>query len=504
MAGVVTQRAVGDVPALARRELAIIAAIPTVILIALSGRYGYHRDELYFIQCGRHLAWGYPDQPPFVPFLARVLTDIASTSLVLLRLPSALAVGGIVFVTGITARELGAGRPAQLLAAGGMAVGNFTIGAGHLLSTATFYLFFSTMVVALCVHAVRVADDRWWLLVGLVGGIGVLDSDLVAFLVAALVIGVLVAGPRRIFASPWFWAGAVLLVAIPLPYVFWQAHHGWPEFAIAKDIANGGSGTSEPWWLFIPFQPIMLGWLAVPIAWSGGRRLIKDPELAWCRAIPVAVAVLVVLFMATGGKPYYLGGVYPVVLAAGSVSWWNSTSASRRTLRWIPILTGLSLIGYVITLPILPAGWLHDSPVVQANYDAGETVAWPTYVSQIASVYDRAAGGATPSSSTIILTSNYGEAGAVDRFGGVHSLPSAFSVHNAFWLWGPPPVSATTVVAVGFDRSDLSSYVSHIRLARKLNNHIAVDDDEQGAKVFVCHGLKEPWTTIWPKVKEYG
>src|SRR4051812_21355340 len=104
MAGVGAASSLTDPPQLARRDLLAIAAIPTLVLIAFSGRYGYHRDELYFIQCGKHLAWGYPDQPPFVPFLARVLTDISATSLPLLRLPSALAIGATVFLTGILAR----------------------------------------------------------------------------------------------------------------------------------------------------------------------------------------------------------------------------------------------------------------------------------------------------------------------------------------------------------------------------------------------------------------
>src|SRR3954467_1138037 len=133
------------------RWLLLIAAAPMVLLLAVSGRYGYHRDELYFLAAGRHLAWGYPDQPPFVPFLARVISAVAPGSLVALRTPSAIGMAAVVVMTGLTAREFGASRTAQLIAAGSMAVSAFLLGAGHLFSTSTFVLVTWTVLMLLVV-----------------------------------------------------------------------------------------------------------------------------------------------------------------------------------------------------------------------------------------------------------------------------------------------------------------------------------------------------------------
>src|SRR5580698_8175804 len=159
-------------PDFARREVGLIAGALAVVLIAFSARYGYHRDELYFIASGHHLAWGYPDQPPFAPFLARVMTWIAPHSLVVLRLPSAVACAASVTLTGLTARELGGNRQAQTLAAAGIAVCNFVVGSGHLLSTATFLMPVGGMIVLLSLRAVGTGNDRLWLAVGVVLGLG--------------------------------------------------------------------------------------------------------------------------------------------------------------------------------------------------------------------------------------------------------------------------------------------------------------------------------------------
>ena len=97
-------------PALAIKPVLAIAVVLTGLLIAFSDRYGYHWDELYFIESGKHLAWGYPDQPPFVPLVARLMTSLAPGSLVVLRLPSALAGGILVLCCGHQAAYLSVHR----------------------------------------------------------------------------------------------------------------------------------------------------------------------------------------------------------------------------------------------------------------------------------------------------------------------------------------------------------------------------------------------------------
>jgi hypothetical protein len=493
------QAPLANLPDLALGPVLIVAGLLGAALVAFSDRYGYHRDELYFLQCGRHLAWGFPDQPPLVPLIARLMSDLAPGSLVLLRLPSALAAAAVVVLTAMIARELGGRRTAQILAAGIIALAPVTLGSSHLLSTTAFDLPAWALLCLLLIRILRTGNNRLWLLAGLVAGIGLLDTDLVAFLIFAVVVGLIAAGPRQPLRSPWFYAGGAIALGLWAPYLAWQAAHGWPELKVAHSIATGGSGTSAQWWLILPEQLILVAPYFAPIWIAGLIRLCR--ELRWCRALGVAYPVLAVAFMLTGGKPYYLAGMFPVLIGAGAqpAADWLARGVRRRGL--IVAAVALSLPIVPVTLPVVPASSLHRTPIVAMNYDAGETVGWPAFVGEIAAAYRSLPPGQR--ASAIVLTSNYGEAGAVDRFGPAFGLPSAYSGHNAFWYWGPPPAWATTAVVVGYARSQLG-FCGTVRLALQLNNYVNVHDDEQGAPVWICQQLRGSWQAIWPSQRNFG
>ena len=236
------------------RFLPLAAGAVAAVLVAVASGYGYHRDELYFLAAGHHLAWGYPDQPTLVPFLARVLSGLAPGSVAVLRIPSAFAAGAVVVLTGALAAELDAPPAAQLLASSSMAVAGVLLGAGHLLSTTTYDLLAWTLLLWLIVRLLRGNDDRLWLVIGVAAGAGLFATDLVAFLMAAVVVGIGVAGPRWTFRSPWLWLGGAIAAVAWSPYLAWQSGHGWPQLAVGRAIAAGSSASSTPRGLFLPEQ----------------------------------------------------------------------------------------------------------------------------------------------------------------------------------------------------------------------------------------------------------
>lgn len=411
--------------------------------------------------------------------VARLVTAVAGDSLLALRTPSAVVAAAVVVLTALLARELGGGRSAQVLAAATMAVSNVALVVLHMLSTVGLDLLVWTAATLLVVRALRTGDQRLWLAVGAVAGL------------------------RGVFRSGWLWAGGALALALWAPNLWWQATHGWPQLDLSSAIAAGGSGTSMPRWAFVPFQLVLIGPALAPIWLAGLVRLLRDPALRWARCLAVAYLFLLVVFLVTGGKPYYLGGLYPVLLAAGAppvIAW---ARRRGRALRRAVITLGISgAFAAVLMLPLLPAAWLHRTPVTDVNYDAGETVGWPAFAATLAGVHD-----ALPPqerAGAVVLAGNYGEAGAVERFGPALGLPQVYSGHNAYHAWGPPPPDAGPVIAVGLDEERLRAMFTSVEPAARIDNGVALDNDEQGRTVWVCRGLRGTWAQEWPGLRRLG
>jgi hypothetical protein len=480
--------------------LAAIAAALAALLLATSGRYGYHRDELYFLRAGREPAFGYIDQPPLTPLVARAMDTLLPGSLTGLRLPSVLAAALIVLLTGLLAREMGGGRGAQLLAAASMAVSAILLAVGHLLSTTTYDLLAWTALSWLLVRALRDGGPVW-LATGAVAGLALQNKSLPLVLLAGVLVGVLAVGPRAALATRWPWLGTAVALLIWAPNLVWQAANGFPQLALSAAIASGSSGTSEPWYLFLPFQLVLVSPLLVPVWALGWWRLARDPALRTWRAFAVAYVLVAALFVVTGGKPYYLAGFFPVLLAAGApavVDWVRRRAGRVRAGLVAAALTVSLALSAVLMLPLVPVGELAETPIPDIHYDAGETVGWPEFAATLAAVHARVPAGER----VAVLTGNYGEAGAVDRF--LPALAPAHSGHNAYWEWGPPPEDAGTLIVIGFEEAELRRWFGEVELAARIDNGVGLDNDEQGEPVWLVRERRVPWSQLWPQLREVG
>jgi 4-amino-4-deoxy-L-arabinose transferase-like glycosyltransferase len=304
--------------------------VELAVQLAFANGYGYHRDELYFRTAGRNPAFGYDDQPPLTPLLGRLGEALFGETPRGLRVLSALAVALVVVLVALLARELGAGRHGQLVAAGATAASGFVV-VGHLLSTSTFDLLLWTAVILVVAMILAGRDPRLWLAVGLLVGIGLQNKHLILLLVVALAAGL--ALDRRLLEalrSRWLWLGAAVALALWLPNLLWQATNGWPQLELAQDIREDEAGESRA--TLVPFQLLVTGPLLVPILVAGLWGLFRDAQLRPWRSFAFAYPALLVLLLAVGAKPYYVTARSSSACSRRERWWWSAGCGRRRAL----------------------------------------------------------------------------------------------------------------------------------------------------------------------------
>jgi hypothetical protein len=498
------------------RANAIRQSLPTLVWltafaayaleIAVASRYGYDRDELYFLVAGQHPAVGYVDQPALTPLLARLAALLTGNTLIGLWAVAGLGLPLIVMLTASMARMLGAGRGGQAVAALAVACCGEYQGVFHRFTTTTVDFAFWAVLLWLVVRLLTSGDRRWWLPIGAVAGVALEAKWNIAFLIAGLAIGfVATEGPFRPFrpfrrgsrpgsrarvaSGPCLLAACAVAVIMIAPDIVWQAAHGVPNIGVFRHLQQFA------WELRIAYWPAQVFYTSIVLAplWARGlRRLLCEAQL---RPAGIAAAAVLGAQFLLGGKPYYPAGIYPLLFAAGAAG--LSLTAARAT-RYCTA----GALAMLISLPVLPAAALSFRPLQEINPELGEQVGWPGEVSLVASVYQSLPPARR--ARTALLAGNYGEAGAIDHFGPALGLPQAYSGHNNFWLWGPPPSTDTAVVAIGVDPAVLRKTFATVRKVAVYGNGLGISNLEEGTPVYVATGMRLSWAAAWPAFRHYN
>ena len=492
-----------------------LAAAAVALLLAVGARYGYHRDELYFLAASRHLDWGYVDQPPVAVLVAWVNRVVLGDTLWGLRVVPALVVGAVVGLTGALSRELGGSRFAQGFAAACVASTGFLV-VGHLEGPTVYDALTWVLVSWLVVRILRTGDERLWLAVGLVVGIGMEAKQTVPLLLSGLAVGFLVNGQRALFRSRYLWMGAAIALVGWAPNLVWEATNGWPTRAMDASLRAEHSGLGYT--IKYPFITILaMGILLAPVWLAGAWALWADPTFRRYRAFGVAFALgTAALWIVIPDRFYYLIGLYPMLFAAGAIVTEEVTEGKRGFFRLVPkhrwlwrsrrFAMGILVVNFLlfvpVALPVLPESAVASMDLNKINYNLGEEIGWPELVRQVALVWQGLP--LAERSRSALFTGNYGEAGALIRDRSAYQLPPIYSGHNSLWSWGPPPASVTSLVGVGVARSELLPYFRSCNLATRIHNPPDVHNDENDVAVWICTGRTSTWAHIWPTLKHYG
>ncbi|MGV9884678.1 glycosyltransferase family 39 protein [Streptomyces sp. NPDC003006] len=482
-----------------------IASSTALLLFVCAGRYGYDGDELYFIIAGRHLDWGYADQPPGVPVLALLADTLAPGELRVLRLPAILATATGIVLAALLARELGADRRAQWLTAAAYASAFAAF--GRPLSTMVFDIPLWTLLSWLLVRWVRThhdgaGRDRLLLAAGTVVMVATQVKFQIIVFCLALLAAVVLCGPRALLARPLLWAAAGLAALSAVPTLIWQQRSGWPQLRMAEAIAAevsqiDGVGANLVLML-LGLGPVF----GLVLGLYGLGRLLAARELRAYRFLAVAAVLVTGFVVLSGGRAYYIYGVFPALWAAGAVGFQRRRQArraagGRRVDRRVYAVLAVSALWPLADLPLQPQESYADRP--SHRFDKRSEIGWPQLADQVGEIYHRLP--ADRRDRTVIMSDDYWVASALAYFGPDRRLPPVHSGSRGYWFFGAPDADRTTLIYVGDPEPEVRAHFGAVRQVATVDNGLGIDTDYQGRPIWLIGRQKGAWSQIWPDVR---
>ena len=502
-----SEMSLGSTTAAARRRNRLISvslfgtAVAGIIALhlATNGTLGFHTDELYYLDCGRHLAFGYVDFPPIVPVLARLETDLLGVSPWNLRLLPTLLGGFMVALSGLYVRRLGGGLRLQALGLLAALTAPYFLGANWVFQTVTFDEL--TGMVALYWFLCVVVDrrPRYWIYLGIALGIGLE----VKYTIAGLILGITVAvvavpSLRAELRTVHPWLGALVALLIWAPNLVWQAVEGFPSLQYLTnhggDIASGGGPAA-----FL-IQLLVYLFFLLPLWLAGLVSLFRSDRL---RAIGIACAVPLVLFLFVG-KSYYAIATVPIALAQGLIA---ISRIQRRRLRGgleiaVVVACILEFVTFVqIVLPITPPERIHAAGLDSKNELFADSVGWSEVADQVTTIYTNLP--AEERGDTVIISAYYGVPGAVQAYGKAKLLPAVVSPQLSDYYWLPDHLAASRALMIDYQPADVAWMCTTARLVARLTVPYQVSGLEQGAPVTLCQ-LRAPLATTWGRLRRFS
>jgi hypothetical protein len=492
-------------------------ALARMALYCLAGpHYGYFRDELYYLACGEHPAWGYVDQPPLIAWVAWLLEQTIGTSLWVLRLLPALAGAGTIVLAGVLARQLGGQRWAISLASLAALMAPISLAFSHIFTMNAFDPLLWTGIACLVVHIAKTGREPLWIYVGALAGVTILNKYGIVFWLAGLMLGICLTPLRESLRHRWFWMGVALAAAIALPNFLWQRQHQFPFLQLMHNIRMHGRDIALAPLAFLEAQAQMLGYAAALLVPAALLFFFSKKGRPF-RALGWAYLVFLAEMMALHGKMYYLAPVYPMLFAAGAV--WVEGATQRRLWVWVKpaLAVAIAAIAGIYAPTILPIlsvpnflAYEHKLGIEQQRFENqpqgvlpqlyADMFGWEEVAQRVAAYYRTLS--PEEQRKTAIFANNYGDGGAIDFFGPRYGLPKAIGNHQNYWIWGPREYTGESLIVLGEGHErNMKEHCASYSIIGDTKNPLSRPDEWK--PIYHCRGYEWNLQEIWPRMKHW-
>jgi len=495
-----------------------MSAVLLVVHCVFNNRYDYFRDEFDYLACARHLAWGYVDQPPLIPWLTRLSLMTLGGSLRAIRFLPALWMSLTMVLTAQMARELGGRAFALICSAAAVIAAPIYLNDGSMLTTNCLEPLLWSGCAYFAMLAAKHDQPRYWLWFGVMAGIGLQEKYSITVFGFGVVVGLLLTEQRRVLLNKWIWLGGLAAFLIFLPNLLWNLHYDFPFVQLMHNIrADHRDVVVSPLEFFLQ-QCLLLQPIVAPLWLAGVVAFLFWPPLRPYRFLGWAYLVSLTVFIALHGKHYYLAPIYPMLLAAGAVIFEHGLD--RWHLGWLkpasvlvilvagallapivmPMLSVDRYLAYQAKLPFKLPHTEHSHEGAALPQHFADQFGWREIVSEVALAWDKIPPGER--SDCAIFAQDYGAAGAIDWFGPAYGLPASISGHQTWFLWGPRGYSGNCMIVLGDRRERLQELFQDVEfIGRSPDNPYALETD---LPVYICRGSKfGQLSEVWPKLKKW-
>lgn len=494
-----------------------MAALQALLHLLPDEAYGPFRDELYYLACARRPALGYVDHPPLAPWLLALQLPLTGDSILALRLLPALAGAATVLLVAATTRRLGGGSFAQVLASLAVAVAPIQLILGDFFSMNAFELLLWTAVGYAFVRLVREQEPRWWLVIGALFGLAFLNKHTAGVYGVAVFLGILVTPERRWLTTRWPWLGALIALAMVAPNVWWQIREGWPSLEFYANAQSGKNLARAPLEMLAQ-QLLTQGPGALPIWIAGLWFLLRRPEGRPWRALGWAwIVVLALLVVSASSRPDRVAGAFPVLMAAGATQLERVARQPRRG--WLrSVLLALVLLSGITLAPISLSA---VPPAISARYmgtlggllqiEQGATASLPQWLAdrrgwedlavEVRRVLDTFSD--EDRAQIVLLTTNYGRAGALEYYADEYGLPRVLCGHNTYHSWGQGRTDAPLYLVIGFGRETLEGVFGLVERVGTKRCTLCMDYEDDVPIWFVAEP-RVPLRAVWDQLRGFS
>lgn len=494
----------------------ILMTVKLIMHLMFNGGYGYFRDEFYYIECAKNLAWGYVDHPPLSIFITRIGLEVFGDSVFAIRLLPALAGAATVGVIATTVISLNGGILALLFAGIGYITTPTAMGIGNFLSMNVYDHLLVAVWLYYLVQLLKTDDTKYWVHIGVTTGLALMNKYTLLFFMAFIFLFMVIGKERKLFLKKEFLYFIAISVAIFLPHIIWQAVNDFPTVEFMRNAAlykNANLSFTD----FLTSAAMDLNPGNFAMIFFAGVLLLTDTEMKKYRVILLGFFAVILFFAVSNGKAYYLAAYIGGVLALSSVIverilktallkkiGYGAVAMSIVSGVFIaplamPVLSPESYIKYADALGFSP-GTSEKKEVGPLPQHFADMFGWVELTEAVNKAYQSL--NEEEKQSCVIFGQNYGQAGSVALLGKKYDLPPVISTHNNYYLWGPGEKQFEVVIIIGGGEGN-KEFFDSVEVAA-VSDHPYAMPYERNLSIYIGRKPKFTLDSAWVRLKNYN